>query len=156
MNHYEEAMKNLDEVLGNKDGLISLSTISLEPAANGGSRPAARIVDAYYEDGAFYTVTNAMSGKMLQIAQNPEVAVCPIIENFTADGIGENLGWVCEESNKPMMLKLRQIFAAWYYKANNDNERNTCLLRVRLTKGLWYDGHTGIRKEIDFIQKTAD
>lgn len=75
MSTYDEAMKLLDEKLGNKDGLISLSTIALEPGTDGKSRPAARIVDAYYEDGAFYTVTYTTSGKMLQIAQNPEVAV---------------------------------------------------------------------------------
>ncbi len=156
MNKYEEAMKLLDEKLGNKDGLISLSTIALQPGADGRSRPAARLVDAYYEDGAFYTVTYATSGKMREIAQNPEVAVCIIVENFTADGIGENLGWVCDEKNAKMMAKLRTIFAAWYYQANNDEDHNTCLLRVRLTKGLWNDAHKGIRNEIDFINKTAN
>lgn len=156
MNRYQEAMKLLEEKLGNKDGLISLSTIALEPGADGKSRPAARLVDAYYEDGAFYTVTYATSGKMLQIAQNPEVAVCIIVENFTADGIGENLGWVCDEKNAEMMTKLRAIFAEWYQEANNDDDPNTCLLRIRLTKGLWNDAHKGIRNEIDFINKTAD
>ncbi len=156
MGKYEEAMKLLDEKVGNKDGLISLSTIALEPGADGKSRPAARLVDAYYEDGAFYTVTYATSGKMLQIAKNPEVAVCIIVENFTADGIGENLGWVCDEKNTEMMAKLRTIFADWYYEANNDKDPNTCLLRVRLTKGLWNDPHKGIKKWIDFVNKTAD
>lgn len=155
MNKYEEAMKHLDEKLGHKDGLISLSTIALEPGANGRSRPAARLVDAYYEDGAFYIVTYATSDKMLQIAQNPEVAVCIVVENFTADGIGENLGWVCDEKNVEMMEKLRKIFAEWYYEANNDEDPNTCLLRVRLTKGLWNDAHKGIRNEIDFVNETA-
>lgn len=156
MNKYEEAMKLLDEKLGNKDGLISLSTIALEPGADGKSRPAARLVNAYYEDGAFYTVTYAKSSKMLQIAQNPEVAICIIVDNFTADGIGENLGWVCDEKNAEMMTKLRKIFAEWYYEANNDEDRNTCLLRIRMTKGLWNDAHKGIKNEVDFINKTAN
>ena len=156
MSKYNEAMKLLEEQVGNKDGLISLSTIALEPGADGKSRPASRIVDAYYEDGAFYTVTYATSGKMQQIAQNPEVAVCIIVENFTADGIGENLGWVCDEKNAEMMTKLRTIFAEWYNEANNDEDPNTCLLRIRLTKGLWNDAHKGIRNEIDFVNKTAN
>lgn len=156
MNRYNEAMKLLDEKVGNKDALITLSTIALEPGANGKSRPAARIVDAYYEDGAFYIVTYATSGKMRQIAQNPEVAVCIIVDNFTADGIGENLGWVCDEKNAVMMTKLRTIFAAWYNEANNDEDPNTCLLRIRLTYGLWNDAHKGIRNEIDFVNKTAN
>jgi uncharacterized pyridoxamine 5'-phosphate oxidase family protein len=156
MSKYDEAIKLLEEQVGNKDGLISLSTIALEPGPDGKSRPAARIVDAYYEDGAFYIVTYATSGKMQQIAQNPEVAVCIIVENFTADGIGENLGWVCDEKNAEMMTKLRTIFAEWYYEANNDEDPNTCLLRIRLTKGLWNDAHKGIRNEIDFVNKTAN
>jgi general stress protein 26 len=156
MSQYDEAMKLLDDKLGNKDGLITLSTIALEPGMDGKSRPAARIVDAYYEDGAFYTVTYATSGKMQQIAQNPEVAVCVIVDNFTADGIGENMGWVCDEKNAPIMAKLRKIFADWYYKANNDADPNTCLLRVRLTRGLWNDAHKGIRNEVDFVNRTAN
>lgn len=155
MNTYEEAIKQLEAQVGNKDGLISLSTLALEPGDNGKPRPAARIVDAYYENGAFYTVTYATSGKMQQIAQNPEVAVCIIVENFTADGIGENLGWVCDEKNAEMMTKLRKIFAEWYNDANNDEDPNTCLLRIRLTKGLWNDAHKGIRNEIDFVHKTV-
>lgn len=156
MNKYDEAMKLLNEKLGDKDGLISLSTIALEPGADGKSRPAARIVDAYYEDGAFYTVTYATADKMRQIAQNPNVAVCIIVDNFTADGIGENLGWVCDEKNEKIMAKLRTIFSEWYSEANNDEDPNTCLLRICLTKGLWNDPHKGIRKEIDFVNKTAD
>jgi hypothetical protein len=46
---------------------------------------------------------------------------------ITADGIGENLGWVCDEKNAEMM-----------------------------TKSLWNDAHKGIRNEIDFINKTAN
>ena len=156
MNRYEEAMKELDEKLGRKDGLISLSTIALDKGVDGRCRPAARIVDAYYQDGAFYTVTNAASAKMRQIEQNPEVAVCIVVENFTADGIGENLGWVCDEMNKELMAKVRPIFASWYDEANNDEDTNTCLLRVRMTKGVWNDAHKGIRDEIDFINKTAE
>ncbi|AZK45646.1 pyridoxamine 5'-phosphate oxidase family protein [Paenibacillus lentus] len=156
MSKYDEAMKLLEEKFGNKDILISLSTIALKPGFNGQSRPAARIVDAYYEDGAFYIVSYATSYKMQQIAKNPEVAVCIIVDNFTADGIGENLGWVCDENNAEMMTKLRKIFAEWYYEANNDEDPNTCLLRIRLTKGLWNDAHKGIRNEIDFVNKTAD
>ena len=156
MSTFDEAMKLLDEKLGNKDGLITLSTIALEPGPDGKSRPAARIVNAYYEDGAFYTVTYATSGKMLQIAQNPEVAVCVIVDNFTADGIGENMGWVCDEKNAQIMTKLRKIFAEWYNEANNDEDPNTCLLRVRLTNGLWNDAHKGIRNTVDFVNRTAN
>lgn len=156
MTKYEEAMKQLEEKFGNKDGFISLSTIALGAGKDGKCRPNARIVNAYYEDGAFYTVTYATTTKMLEIAQNPDVAVCIIVDNFTANGIGENLGWVCAEKNTEIMTKLREIFADWYYEANNDEDPNTCLLRIRLTEGLWNNPHEGIRNEIDFVNKTAD
>lgn len=155
MSKYDDAMKLLNEKVGNKDGLITLSTIALEPGADGSPRPAARIVDAYYEDGSFYTVTYATSTKMRQIAENSQVAICIIVENFTADGIGENLGWVRDEKNAEISAKLHTIFAEWYNEANNDDDPNTCILRVRLTKGLWNDAHKGIRNEIDFINRTA-
>ncbi|WP_339225742.1 hypothetical protein NYE80_34210 [Paenibacillus sp. FSL H7-0357] len=40
--------------------------------------------------------------------------------------------------------------------ANNDEDPNKCLPRIRLTKGLWNDAHKGIRNEIDFVNKTAN
>ena len=155
MNQYDEAMCNLEEKFGKKDVLLSLSTISLLPDKEGTPVPAARLVDAFYEDGCFYTVSNATSNKMLQIEKNSNVAICFIVENFTSDGIGENLGWVCEEKNVSIMTKVRPIFADWYNDANNDEDHNTCLLRVRLTHGLWNDAHKGIRDEIDFVNKIA-
>ncbi|AMC94618.1 pyridoxamine 5-phosphate oxidase [Erysipelothrix larvae] len=155
MNTYEEAMKRLDEQIGNKDGLFALSTISQNKGPNGACIPAARLVDAYYEEGALYIVTHAKSNKMLEIAENPEVAICVIVENFTANGKAENLGWVLNPQNEVIIEKLRQIFAEWYYVANNEADENCCIMKVTLTKGLWYDAHEGTRTEIDFINKTV-
>ncbi len=162
MNAYEEALRTLDQKFSNKDLLIALSTVASKPGAEGGNRPVVRLVDVCYEDGAFYIVTNGMSNKMLEIAENPLVALCLAspterggdIENFTADGIGENLGWVREEANIAVMEKVRRVFAAWYHIANNDDNRNTCLLRIRLTRGLWFDAHKGEGAEINFAEKT--
>ena len=156
MNNYVEAMRNLEEKFGKKDVLLSLSTIALLPDAEGTPVPAARLVDAFYEDGSFYTVSYATSNKMHQIGKNPHVAICFIVENFTANGIGENLGWVCDEKNRALMDKIRPVFAGWYNDANNDEDHNTCLLRIRLTKGVWNDAHKGIRDEIDFVNQTAE
>ena len=155
MTRFNEAMKTLAEKFGNKDNLISLSTIALTPGTDGSPRPAARLVNAYYEDGAFYTVTYATTSKMREIANNPEVAICYIVETFRADGIGENLGWVCDEKNAEMMAKIRPVFAEWYSAANNDEDKNTCLLRIKLTKGVWNDPHEGVRNEIDFVNNQA-
>ena len=155
MTNYEEAMRTLQEKFGNQDALLSLSTIALTGNADGKPVPAARLVSVYYEDGCFYTVTYATTAKVQQITQNPEVAICYIVENFTANGIAENLGWVCDEKNAEIMAKVRPIFAGWYNDANNDEDPNTCLLRIRMTKGLWNDAHKGIRNEIDFVNRIA-
>ena len=155
MTNYEEAMRTLQEKFGNQDALISLSTIALTGNADGKPVPAARLVSVYYEDGCFYTVTYATTAKVLQITQNPEVAICYIVENFTANGIAENLGWVCDEKNKALMDKIRPIFAGWYNDANNDEDPNTVLIRIRMTNGVWNDAHAGIRNEIDFVNKIA-
>ena len=155
MNNFGEAMRVLQEKFGNQDALISLSTIALSNNEAGKPVPAARLVSVYYEDGCFYTVTYATTAKVLQITQNPEVAICYIVENFTANGIAENLGWVCDEKNKALMDKIRPIFAGWYNDANNDEDPNTVLIRIRMTNGVWNDAHAGIRNEIDFVNKIA-
>ena len=74
----DTACKILKERFG-KDSLLGLATIS-------DGMPQVRTVDAYYEDGAFYVVTHALSGKMRQIEQNPAVALCG--DWFTAHGTG--------------------------------------------------------------------
>ncbi|HCA29546.1 MAG TPA: pyridoxamine 5'-phosphate oxidase [Ruminococcaceae bacterium] len=136
----DPALSLMTERFGH-DTLLSLATIN-------GNRPAVRIVNSYYEDGAFYAVTYALSNKMKHIENNPVVAVSG--EWFTAHGIGENLGWVRDGRNAEIMSKLRAAFAEWYDNGHtNENDPNTCLLRVRLTDGILF--HNGTKYEIDFI-----
>lgn len=107
-----------------------------------------RTVNSYYENGSFYTVTYALSNKMKQIEVNPEVAICG--EWFTAHGIGENLGWVRDDKNAEIMSKLRAAFAEWYDNGHtNEDDPNTCVLRIRLTDGVLFNN--GTRYDIDFI-----
>lgn len=68
MNKYHAAMQILQDRFG-CDTLLSLATLD-------GTRPSVRIVNSYYNDGAFYIVTYACSNKMKQISIHPEVAVC--------------------------------------------------------------------------------
>jgi len=141
----QEPLSLMDERFGH-DTLLSVATID-------GSRPAVRIVNSFYEDGSFYTVTYALSNKMKQIENNPEVAICG--EWFTAHGVGENLGWVRDEKNEDMMSKLRTAFAEWYDNGHTDeNDSNTCLLRIRLTDGILF--HNGTKYEIDFTEAIHD
>ncbi len=100
----KETAEIMDERFG-CDTLLSVATVEE-------GRPFVRIVNSYYEDGAFYVVTYAKSNKMRQIAKNPAVAICG--EWFTAHGTGENLGHVRAKENEEIMSKLRTVFAEWY------------------------------------------
>ena len=144
MERWNEAVRILSERFG-RDSLISLATME-----NG--RPCVRIVNGYYEQGAFYVVTYALSGKMKQIAKNPEAAVCG--EWFSAHGVGENIGHPREARNAALMAKLREAFAAWYDNGHTDeSDPNTCILRIRLTDGVLLNH--GTKYEMDFIRLTA-
>lgn len=142
MDRYEKVTKILAERFG-CDNLISLATAS-------GGKPHVRIVNGYYQDGAFYSVTYALSNKVQQIKNNPDVAVCG--EWFTAHGSAENMGYVGNESNLLIMEKLREVFYQWYNKGHVDEaDINTCLLCIRLIEGTLFDN--GIRYVIDFSKK---
>lgn len=67
-----------------KDNVIALATLDDE-------MPRVRYVNAYYEEGAFYVITYALSNKMKQIEKNPMVAIAG--DWFTAHGKGINLGY---------------------------------------------------------------
>ncbi len=123
----EQAEKILKERFG-KDTVIALATVE-----NG--MPYVRYVNAYYENGAFYIITYALSGKMKQLEKNSSVAVAG--EWFTAHGKGINLGYFGEKENCVIAEKLKKVFAAWIDNGHNDFEDdNTIILRVELTDGL--------------------
>jgi len=156
MNKFEKGMSILKEKFGNnKDNVLALATIAIEPNNEGKPCPVVRDVDAYYENGVFYSVTWGESAKMQQIAQNNEVAIAVNFEWFTASGIGENLGWVLDPKNAELRKKLRTAFAKWYDMANNENDKNCCILAIRLTNGTININHHETLIYMDFINKTA-
>lgn len=136
-----KALSVMEERFGH-DTLISIATID-------GARPAVRMVNSYYENGAFYIVTYALSNKIKQIQCVPEVAVCG--EWFTAYGVGENLGHICAACNMAIAEKLREVFASWYSNGHVDeSDPNTCILRIRLTDGIIFSH--GTKYEMDFMK----
>ncbi len=154
MNRYEEGLKILEESCGNgKDNVIALSTIAMEPSADGTPFPYARDVDAYYEDGVFYITTWAKSNKMQQIARNKEVAFVVHLEGISGNGIGENLGWVLDPKNAERRAKLRKAFSDWYDYANNEQNENCIILAIRLTRGMIFKDHGAVRYNLDFVNK---
>ncbi len=137
-----ETTRNImDERFGH-DSLISVATVD-------GTTPYVRTVNSYYEDGAFYTVTSARSNKMKQIEKNPTVAICG--DWFTAHGVGENIGHICDDRNTEIADKLRKAFASWYDNGHTDESNpNTCILRIQLTEGVLFSH--GTKYEIDFTE----
>lgn len=155
MGSFEEGYRLLEENFGQgRDNIVALATMARESGAAGAPRPVVRGIDAYYEGGVFYSVTNAKSNKMLQIAENPEVSVASCTEMFTASGTGQNLGWVLAPENAALRTKLRQAFAAWYDMANNEKDENCCILAIRLTKGTLNINHWEKLYHMDFVNRT--
>jgi general stress protein 26 len=154
MSRYEEGLKLLEESCGyGKDNIVALSTIAMEPSADGTPFPYVRDVDAYYEDGVFYVTTWAKSNKMQQIAQNKEVAFAVRLEGISGNGIGENLGWVLDPKNAELRAKLRKAFTDWYDQANNEKDENCVILAIRITRGTIFRDHGAVRYNMDFVNK---
>lgn len=134
-----KARQIMNERFG-RDTLIALATVD-------GNIPNVRAVNAYYENGTFYVITHALSNKMKQITENPNVGICG--EWFTAHGRGTNLGWFGKEDNKVIARKLREVFYEWIDNGHNDfNDVNTCILCINLTDGVLLSH--GTRYDIDF------
>ena len=111
-----------------KDTIISLATTENET-------PHVRYVNAYYENGAFYIITYALSNKMKHIKNNPVVAIAG--EWFTAHGNGISLGYFGKKENRVIAEKLKKVFAEWIDNGHTDfDDENTIILRVELTDAL--------------------
>lgn len=134
-----ESAKIMNERFG-KDTLITLATLD-------GDYPAVRQVNGYYEEGAFYVITYALSNKMKQIEKNSRVSICG--EWFTARGKGINRGYFGNEDNKEIAEKLRKAFAEWIDNGHMDfNDKNTIILKIELEEGVLFSH--GTRYDIDF------
>lgn len=122
-----EAEKIMIERFG-KDTVIALATV-------GNGVPCVRYVNAWYENGAFYVITDARSNKMKQIENDPTVAIAG--DWFTAHGKGINLGWFGKAENRAIAGKLKTAFSEWIDNGHNDfADENTIILCVELTDGL--------------------
>ena len=111
-----------------KDTVIAVATVENE-------MPYVRYVNAYYEKGAFYIITYALSNKIKQLEKNPNVAIAG--DWFTAHGKGVNLGYFGKEENRLIADKLKTAFAEWIDNGhNNFDDENTIILCVELTDGL--------------------
>ncbi len=136
-NWCKEAEAIMQERFG-RDNVLALATAE-------GSTPWVRSVNAYYEDGAFYVITHALSNKMQQIAANPAVALAG--DWYTARGVGESLGFAGKPENATLLAKLRQAFASWIDNGHtNFQDENTVILRIRVTEAVLMSH--GVRYEL--------
>lgn len=106
----EDAEKIMRERFG-KDTVIALATVENEV-------PSVRYVNAYYENGALYIITYALSNKIKHIESNPAVAIAG--EWFTAHGKGINLGYFGKEENHGIAEKLKHVFSEWIDNGHNN------------------------------------
>lgn len=137
----KEAAAILAERFG-RDSIIALATSE-------NNIPHSRSIDAYYENGDFYAITYALSGKMQQISKNPLVAISG--DWFTAHGRAVSLGYFGKPENAEIAGKLRKAFASWIDNGhNNFEDENTIILCIRLTDGVLFA--QGRRYEIDFTK----
>ena len=110
-----------------RDTIIALSTVKDD-------MPYVRYVNAYYENGAFYIITHALSNKMKHIENNSIVAIAG--EWFTAHGKGVNLGYFGKKENVVIAGKLKKAFAEWIDNGHTDfDDENTIILCLELTDG---------------------
>jgi hypothetical protein len=63
------------------------------------------------------------------------------------------LGWVLDPKNAELRLKLRKAFASWYDMANNENDKNCCILAIQLVKGTLNINHWEKLYYMDFIKQ---
>lgn len=139
MKYNQETDALMTERFG-RDQVIALATVD-------GGAPCVRYVNAYYENGAFYVITHALSGKMRQIARCPAVAVAG--DWFNARGEGINLGYFGKAENRPIADKLRQVFREWIDNGHNDfGDENTVILCLKLHSGVLFSH--GTRYDVEF------
>ena len=130
----KEAEQIMIERFG-RDTIIALATTEND-------MPYVRYVNAYYENGAFYIITHALSNKMQHIKADPVVAIAG--EWFTAHGKGISLGYFGKRENCMIAEKLKKVFTEWIDNGHTDfDDENTIILRVELTDGLLFSHDTG-------------
>lgn len=144
MDRYEECL-NVLEKLFQKDTQFALATAKE-------NIPSLRIVDVYYEEGAFYIVTYGKSRKVQEIRENPDVALCKNLHSF--QGQARDIGHPLAEENQEIRKHLIHAFKPWYFEHNNEADQEMCYVKVELTNGFFYD--QGIGYQVDFINKVVE
>jgi len=158
MNKYENAIELMEKLFGkgDKNTFIVLGTIKQEDSDDGNPRPSVRIVNAIYDEGAFYVSTGLSKTKTLEIEKNSQVSFVTLGDAFgslVTNGIAENLGWVMDEQNTEIRDKMRKVFHDWWYEDNDENNPDSIVLRLTPTYATLADNEE--KYEVDFVKKEA-
>lgn len=141
--YFEEAVSAMHELYG-RDVAMSLATVS-------DGRPNIRMVNAYFKRDAFYIVSYALSNKVKELRLKPNAALNHLL--FVAHGVGADLGHPLAESNLSLRAELKEVFSAFYGKHVNEQDKNTCILKISLTDALVF-AHD-YKYLVDFTHQTA-
>ena len=144
MNSYEKAMNTMTELFAS-DRQFAFATAK-------DNVPTVRMIDTYYDSGAFYVVTYKKSRKVQEIEHNPNVSLCKDCYRF--DGRAYEIGHPLLPQNKDIREKLMKAFEPWYFKHNNEQDEFMCYVKVELDKGFCYKDGAGY--QIDFNLKEAE
>ena len=143
MTPYEKSLQVLQSLFA-KDCQFALATAVQEA-------PSVRLVDTYWQDGAFYVVSYAESRKVRELETNPHVALCCKAYRFR--GLAYNVGHPLAAQNLAIREQLRKAFAAWYSLHNNEDDPNMCYVRIEPTWGFFHQD--GVGYEVDFVNREA-
>lgn len=145
MSEFDEALDVLEDLF-TKDTIFALATSNKE------NKPAVRMVDALYDNEAFYVVTYTTTDKTKEIEENNQVAMARDAHRF--EGIASNIGHPLDPENEDIRRKIIEAFEPWYFQHTNEKDEEMCYLRIELTKGFFYQNGEGY--EVDFTQKEVD
>ena len=143
MNYYFEALEVMNKLYG-KDSVLPLATVN-EGKAN------LRNINAYYKDESFYITTYALSTKVKDITSNPSVALAHDL--FVAHGSASNIGHPLDVKNIDLRDELRRVFIAFYDKHVDEQDENTCILKIDLIEAIIFDNN--YKYTVNFIGKTS-
>jgi general stress protein 26 len=143
MNIFKAATELMKQQLGH-DVVISLATCK-EKGVN------VRNVDGYYKDGSVYVVTHMSTQKMKDIDKTSSVAICK--DMMCAQGIGENIGNPKAEENRIITKELRAAFVSFYDRHVNEDDPETCILKITLTSAVVFNVNT--KYYIDYENETV-
>lgn len=144
MDEYKNCLNVMTELFG-KDFTFSFATAM-------DNIPSIRVIDTFYDNGAFWIVTYAKSNKVKEIESNPNAALCNNLYSFK--GKACNVGHPLDAHNKEIRDKLIVAFETWYFAHNNENDENMCYVKFAPESGFFYKDGTGYK--VNFLKNKAE